>query len=64
MRAKTGEYKIHFYDRYGQRLKALETVEHSLLSSIEAGDQIKDREDEVSSYSVDRVIFNSLDQEG
>jgi len=64
MRAKTGDYKIHFYDRYGQRLKALEAVENSLLSSMEAGDQIKDREAEVNSYSIDRVIFNSLDQEG
>jgi hypothetical protein len=49
MRAKTGDYKIHFYDRYGQRLKALEAVENSLLSSMEAGDQIKDREAEVNS---------------
>lgn len=68
---KTGDYIIHYFNRYGARLKDLEQSAASLGQAQDMGnarlfdpDEIKDRDENhylPVSFVVDRRVFNSLD---
>lgn len=69
---KTGDYIIHYYNRYGGRLKDLEQSAANLSQAQDMGnarlfdpDQIKDQDENhylPVSFAVDRRVFNSLDK--
>ena len=64
MRTPTGQYRIDFYDKYGQRLadksKNCETLTESMRQAM---DKKKLYKDIIHSYTISRVIYNSLDKE-
>lgn len=69
---KTGDYIIHYFNRYGSRLKDLEQAAASLGQAQDMGnarlfdpESIKDRDENhylPVSFVVDRRVFNSLDK--
>ncbi len=61
-RLKTGDYKIEFYDEYGGKLR--DHIEHRscLADARKIGREIiNDQATGAVSFSVDRRVFNSLD---
>jgi len=58
---KTGNYRIHFYDKYGTKVKLDKKVKantlHSALKKGRRYTQIGGH----SSYCIDRRIYNSID---
>lgn len=63
----TGEYSLRFYNRYGARLRDLDTSRRCLTEAIAAGTVVIEeavvKEDlyQPTSFTVDRRIYNSLD---
>lgn len=56
----TGCYLLRHYDRYGRPLKDFDQVHRCVTEACEAG-QMAIGNDGIASFSVDRRIFNSLD---
>ncbi len=60
MRTKTGEYRIDFFNQYGERISGSKTAENlgatHAIASVKAPEKAK-------SYTIFRCIFNSLDDE-
>lgn len=61
-RVNTGDYRIDFYDRYGGRLKLLETQSRSFTESQAKGYHVLKENEEAHSFTVVRQVFNSLDE--
>lgn len=69
---KTGDFIIHYFNRYGARLKDLEQTAANLSMAEDMGnarlydpEQIKDRDENhylPVSFVIDRRILNSLDK--
>jgi hypothetical protein len=59
-RTLTGQYIILFYDRYGGKLKHKESTASYERAILTAETFIASNE-EATSYTVDRRLFNSLD---
>jgi hypothetical protein len=66
---KTGDYTVHYFNRYGKRLKTLEYYAESIVEAKSQGEhflkntQETDAHHKAVSFAVDRRIFNSLDSE-
>jgi hypothetical protein len=58
MRTKTGDYRIDFFDKYGERMADAETATN--LGAAHAVASVK-APDEANSYTIFRCIYNSLD---
>lgn len=61
MRIDTGEYRVDFFDKYGGRLKLLEDKATSLAQGINKGNHAVTNNPEVSSFTIVRQVYNSLD---
>jgi hypothetical protein len=66
---KTGDYKVNYFNRYGKRLKNIESSAESVIEAKTQGEhflkntQETDAHHKAVSFVVDRRIFNSLDGE-
>ena len=61
----TGGYLVRFYDRYGTPQKQLDEMAGCYTEALMRGDiGLTKRAEEVSSYTVDRRLFNSIDKRG
>jgi hypothetical protein len=66
---KTGDYKVNYFNRYGKRLKNIESSAESVIEAKTQGEhflkntQETDVHHKAVSFAVDRRIFNSLDGE-
>jgi len=63
MRTPVGDYRIDFYNRYGERMVGHSVLAGSLTSSHEVSKESGelDLDSEGVSYTVMRCLFNSLD---
>jgi hypothetical protein len=58
---KTGNYRVHFYDRYGTKIKQEKKVKATTLhNALKKGRRYAQLAG-YSSYCVDRRLYNSLD---
>ena len=58
---KTGKYRISFYTKYGGRVRDLEIKAISLTKAKEKARKIRAKKKKVTSFAVDRRVYNSLD---
>jgi ABC-type Na+ transport system ATPase subunit NatA len=58
--ARTGDYLVRFYDRYGTPIKAMDHIDESVTASTEHA-KAKLGENGSSSFTISRMIYNSLD---
>jgi hypothetical protein len=57
----TGQYIIKMYDKYGTPIKQKEEVTETYTQSLAIGRQVVAKDPDVTSFTVDRRLFNSLD---
>lgn len=57
----TGDYLLRHYNRYGQPLKQYDQLHRCLTEAQEAGVSALGNDD-ITSFTVDRRLFNSLDE--
>lgn len=62
---KTGEYRITFYDKYGNRLKDFTETGTNVIKSQARGYEVIASGNSLSprSFTVDLRVFNSLDKD-
>ena len=60
-RLKTGEYQIHFFDAYGERIKLAPQVFAISFTTAMKKARRYSRIANFGSYRIDRAIYNSLD---
>jgi len=64
MRTPVGDYRIDFYNRYGERLAGHSVLARSLMSALEsAKENMESESGEAVSYTIARCLFNSLDHD-
>lgn len=63
MRTPVGDYRIDFYNRYGERMAGCSLLAGSITSAHEAAKESGelDQDSEGVSYTIIRCLFNSLD---
>lgn len=67
---KTGDYLLRFYTKAGSHLKGCDCTAKSFQEARQAAeddmelDRFKPNPDGISSYTIDRRIFNSLEESG
>jgi hypothetical protein len=64
MRVPTGQYRIDFFNQYGERLRGESLIGDSLMQSHQiANDMMPMLDGNLSSYTIMRCVFNSLDKD-
>jgi len=62
MRVPTGQYRIDFFNRYGERLRGESLIGDSLMQAQRIGsDMLPMLDGNPTSYTIMRCLFNSLD---
>jgi|LWDU01.1.fsa_nt_gi type II restriction/modification system DNA methylase subunit YeeA len=59
---KTGGYRIHFYDKYGTKLKQAKKVKATTIYAAIKKARRYSFIAGYASYCIDRRVYNSLDQ--
>lgn len=62
MRTPTGEYRVDFFNKYGERIQGMELQAGALKDAHFCAEAQLKRADTVCSYTVMRCLFNSLDE--
>jgi len=59
---KTGKYRITFYDKYGEKQRTKDKLycDH-YTNAVKVGQDIVETTPDYSSFTVDRRLYNSLD---
>lgn len=62
MRVPTGQYRIDFFNLYGERLRGESLIGESLMQSHQiANDMLPMLDGKPTSFTIMRCLFNSLD---
>jgi len=61
MRTPTGEYRIDYFNKYGERIQGWSKLASSLSMAHRAAAESAPAES--TSYTLHRCVFNSLDQD-
>lgn len=65
MRVPTGQYRIDFFNKFGERLRGESLIGDSIMHSHKiAKGSMPLLEGKPYSYTVMRCVFNSLDKDG
>ena len=64
MRTPVGDYRVDFYNRYGEMLTGHSVLAGSLMSAHEtAKENMESETGEAVSYTITRCLFNSLNSD-